>query len=142
MAATTLADALLVELRAAVPSDVAVFDSAVTGIPPMRYVVLFAGPGRLDQGDNVSAVNRDVRLLFQVTSVASRPDTTGSAAPLSRWLAQRVRDRLVGRRLEVDGLACGPIIHTLSNPPVVDEDIKDRPTVYAVDQFDLLADRL
>lgn len=137
----SVADALLVELRAAVPNDVTVYDGAVPGIPTSRYVVLYAGEG-LRSASGVDGASRDLSNQFQVTTVASRPEASGSAAPLTRWLQSRVLDRLVDRRLVVDGLVCGPIVHTLSNPPVIDEAVKDRPTVYAVDQFEVQADRL
>jgi hypothetical protein len=133
------ADVILATLRSALPSDVAVYDAMVPGSPPARYVILFCGNG-LRESSSVLGTSADLTQTFQVTSVTSRPDTASTPAPLTRWLQAKVRESLTDKRFDVDGLACGLVRHVQSLPPVVDEDVKDRPTVYAVDQFEFLAD--
>jgi hypothetical protein len=137
----TVTDAALAVIQAAVPAGVTVYDGAVPGIPPARYVVLYGDTGwRTSTGWDGLA--RDESYTIQVTTVASAGDSLMSAGPLCRALAQRVRDALVDVVLTVPGLICGPVTHSLSNPPQVDEAVKDRPTVYAVDQFSILATRV
>jgi hypothetical protein len=135
------AEVILDALRSALPSDVAVYDAMVPGTPPARYVILFCGNG-LRESSSVIGTSADLTQTFQVTSVTSRPDTASTPAPLTRWVQAKVREALTDRRFDVDGLVCGLVRHVQSLPPVVDEDVKDRPTVYAVDQFEFLADRL
>jgi hypothetical protein len=135
-----VADEVLTLLVAALPNDVAVYDASVPGSPPDRYVVLYSNNGQRSPGA-WDGVSRDQSFFFQVTSVASRPNVNASARPRVSWLADKVQSALTDVELTVPGFVCGPIQHVLSNPPQVDEDVKDRPTVYAVDQFSLLASR-
>lgn len=127
----TVADAVIEMVGAAV-LDVAVFDGAVPNTPPDRYVVVYADNGTLDAlaacGESDSATYR-----WQITAVAADRQT-------SAWLADKVR-ATVDARPTVDGWECGPVQHTYSMFPQRDETVQERPVVYAVDQYSLLATR-
>jgi hypothetical protein len=127
----TVPDAVI-ELVGSAVLDVAVFDGIVPNTPPDRYVVVYADNGTLAAlaacGESDSAMYR-----WQVTAVA--PDRQMSA-----WLADKVR-ATVNTRPAVDGWECGPVEHTYSMFPQRDETVQERPVVYAVDQYSLLATR-
>lgn len=149
MSYPSIADGILAEARTLfptpsspyLPSDVEVYDGEVTGIPPNRYVMLFIGEG-LRSSSTVDGSSRDLSGDFQATTVASNPGSAGTVAGMTRWLQKRVRDRFTDLKIQVDGLECGPIQHTLSQRPAVDESVADRHVVFAVDEFAVLADRL
>jgi hypothetical protein len=139
----TVPDAILAMVRAAVPG-VTVYDGRVPDgpqeeTPPDRYVAAYIDPGTLDDGGienrKVAHQSTGLTVRWQVTSVA--PDRQMAA-----WLAERVRDGLVDQRPTVAGWACGLIEHTLSRLPRPDEQVQERPVVVAVDQYQLLAERL
>jgi hypothetical protein len=148
----SLADAVVAQLVAAFPvnvgslatgwtaTDIGVFDVAVPGIPPPRYVVVYCDTGARTSSA-VDGASRDQAYSIQVTSAASLPDVTSTAAPQCRWLAEKVRDALTDWQPQVDGLLLGPIIHRVSRQPAIDESLIDRPLVFAVDQFAVTADR-
>jgi hypothetical protein len=124
-----------------VAGDIGVFDVAVPGVPPSRYVVVYCDTGARS-ASAVDGASRDQTYSIQVTSAASLPNATSSAAPQCRWLAEQVRDALTDWSPQVPGLQLGPLVHRTSRQPVVDESIVDRPLVFAVDQFTVHADRI
>lgn len=134
---TTVQDAFVAVVKAAVPAGVKVYDSIVTGNTTAQYVAVYPDNGERSQG--AAQGFRDGRFRFQVTSVASGNGLLGQEC---RGLASRVRDALVGHRLVADGWQCGPTEHDFSNKPLADESSLPTPTVYATDGYVLLADRL
>lgn len=131
---TTLAEAVLATIRAAVPGDVAVYDSLIPGVPPARYVVVY-----LDNGSrsavSVDAVSDAVHVSFQTTSVASNSNPAYSAV-YCRWLAGAVQNALIDLIITVDGWAPARIIHEGSQQAQPDELTPDK-KVFATDQFSL-----
>lgn len=128
----TVPDAIVALVKAAVPG-VAVFDGRVGDTPPDRYVVVYPDSGTVKAvaacGESDSATFR-----WQVTSVA--PDRQMAA-----WLATEVRDGTVDTRPVVAGWVCGPVGHNYGQLPQRDEAVAERPVVYQVDLYDLLATR-
>lgn len=149
----TVTDAVVAQLVASLPAntgsldvgwtatDIGVFDVAVPGIPPPRYVVVYCDSGARSAAA-VDGSSRDQTYSIQVTSVASLPNSTSSAGPQCRWLAEKVRDALTDWRPAVAGLLLGPVRHVSERRPAIDESIIDRPLVFAVDQFAVQADRI
>lgn len=135
---TTVQDAFIAVVKAAVLPGVGVFDSIVQGTAPAQYVAVYPANGERTKGDALCGY-RNGLFRFQITSVVSSSANLGMEC---RGLASRCRDALVGVRLSVDGWKCGPVEHDFSNPPVRDESVIDKPTVYAADGYVLLADRL
>lgn len=137
----TIPDAAVAAVRAALAawSGVQVFDSIVTGNPAGQYVVVYPTSGELSSVD-LDFTYDSGRFTFQVTSVAA--GTSRSLGQECRGLATRVRDALVGQVLVVSGWACDPIEHDFSQNPQRDEDVLERPTVFAADGYVLNALRL
>jgi hypothetical protein len=141
----TFADAVLARLVEVLPSSVGVYDTQVPGIPQAdsdgvgRYVVLYPISGQRSVSGAAGASN-DLSVTVQATSVAWFANASDSPAPECRWVAEQVRDALTDWVPPIDGF--GPVLHTLSRPGASDEKIRDRPAVYAVDQFSVLADRI
>lgn len=134
----SLADAIVDMVEAAVPAvtvyDGRVPDGSVSGEPPQRYVVVYI-PGPRLEADTVAHESTSGTLRWQVTSVA--PDRQMTA-----WLADTVRDALVDHRPAADGWEPGLIRHTDSHIPRPDEDVQERPVVFAVDRYAVDAERL
>lgn len=141
-------DAVIAEIVAAIPGgvlastdvdqafteeQVPVFDGIVPKTPPGRYVVVYISPGTLEA---VAACgqNDSVYVRWQNTAVA--PD-----GGQLRWLAEKSRDGSVDQRPAADGWSCGPIQHVYSQYPQRDETVAERPVVFLVDQYELLATR-
>lgn len=128
----TVPDEILALIAAAVPG-VTVFDGRVGPTPDDRYVVVYPDPGTVKAlavcGQSDSATFR-----WQVTSVG--PDRERAA-----WLAVAVRDATVDVRPVVAGWACGLVCHSYAQLPQHDEAVAERPVVYQVDLYDLLAAR-
>lgn len=150
----TVADTVVAAVVAAIPGaalwqqteatppfdDLLVFDAIVPPQPPQRYVVVWpddgtrtTGPGR-DQSP-VCDVSSSELYRWQVTAVA--PDRQMAA-----WLARRVKDHLTDARIEVEGLSSGLIRHVFSQQPQPDEKVLERPVVFVIDQYRLLAERV
>lgn len=120
--------------------DLLVFDSVVPPAPPTRYVVVYPDPGTRSPGpgqgeaavcdESTSEITR-----WQVTCVA--PDRQ-----MAGWLAQRIRDQMVDTRIAVDGYSPGLVRHTFAQLPQRDEQVLERPVIFAVDQYRLLAERV
>ena len=119
-------------------NDVQVHDGEIRGIPANRYLLMGIG-NELRSASSVDGVHRDYSGTFTVTSVAMNPDSHLAATYLARNLARRVRDHFVGRKLAVDGLELGPIVHTFSQIPQKDDDITDRVVMFVVDEYAVLA---
>lgn len=113
--------------------DLVVFDSIVPPAPPHRYVVV-----RVDTG-NLSALAVD----SQSNSAVFRPYVTsvGRDGVEARWLAETVQKGITDARPVADGWSCGQIKHNVQSPPATDEQVQERPVVYLVDQYALLATR-
>lgn len=114
--------------------DLVVFDGIVPPQPPRRYVVIYADPGTL-AALGVCSESDSATYRWQVTSVA--PDR-----PMASALATRVRDGIVDSRPSVTGWSCGQIKHNYASMPARDEQVTERPVVYQVDQYVLLAGRI
>jgi len=136
----SFAEAVIAVLTSALPASITVYDAAVAGHPPASYVVVYIGSGLRKTG-SIEGLARDQDFTFQITSAASWPDATTSAAPECRALAEAVRDTLINWVATVPGMVFGPVVHVNSRLPIVDEQISDRHLVYAVDEFSVLADR-
>jgi len=121
-------------VEAALPDDVAVYAGQVPQPPPLRYVVIFADPGHL-ASETVDRRSSGVTWTWQTTCVAPDRD-------MAAWLAMRVRDTLVDKRPVVVGWSCGMIEHTLTRQPRRDEQVLERPSVFTVDQYRLVAERV
>lgn len=137
----TIPDAAVAAVRAALTawSSVKVYDSIITGDPSNQYVVVYPANGELSSVD-LDCTYDSGRFTFQVTSVAA--GTSRLLGQECRGLATRVRDTLVGQVLTIDGWACDPIEHDFSQGPQRDEDVLERPTVFAADGYRLDAHRL
>lgn len=137
----TIPDAAVAAVRAALTgwTGVKVYDSIITGDVPLQYVVVYPTSGELASVD-LDCTYDSGRFTFQVTSVAA--GTSRSLGQECRGLATRVRDALVGKVLAVEGWSCDPIEHDFSQSPQRDEDVLERPTVFAADGYTLDALRL
>ncbi len=113
-------------------TQVPVYDGIIPTAPPTRYVVVYIDVGTRDAlaacGTSDSATVR-----WQTTSVAPN-------GPMVRWVAEKVLGS-VDTRPVAAGWSCGPIQHTFSQRPQRDETVAERPVVYQVDQYELLATR-
>jgi hypothetical protein len=88
---------------------------------------------------SVDAVARDYLSRFTVQCVATNPNSNFPVTALARNLGRKVRDHLVGRTLTVDGLVVGLIVHETSEGPFKDDDVADRPVMFVVDEYAVLA---
>jgi hypothetical protein len=141
-------DAVLTQIAAALPGGVvattdpdqiftdeqiAVYDGIIPKTPPLRYLIVYIDTGTLETlaacGQHDSAYVR-----WQTTSVA--PD-----AGMARWLAERSRDGTVDTKPTAPGWSCGPIAHVYSQRPQRDETVAERPSVFQVDLYEVLATR-
>lgn len=111
-----------------------VFDGIVPPVPPSRYVVVYADDGTREAGA-VCAESTGAAFRWQTTCVA--PDRQMAA-----WLASTIRDALTDARPTSDDWLPGQIEHTFSQLPRRDEQVMDRPVVYAVDTYSLQAERV
>lgn len=120
--------------------DLVVFDGIVPPQPPRRYVAVY-----LDDGTRTPGPSRDERpVCDESTSEVGRWQTTSVAPDRLRtsWLARRVRDALVDVRVVAEGYSPGLVRHMFSQLPQRDEQVLERPVVFAVDQYQLLAERV
>lgn len=143
----TVPDAVLAQIVAAIPGgvlattdtdqvfppeQVPVFDGLIPAVPPSRYVVVYIDIGTRQAlaacGSSDSAYVR-----WQTTSVAAD-------GQMARWVADKVCDS-VDTRPVATGWSCGPIQHVYSQRPQRDETVAERPVVYQVDQYEVLATR-
>jgi len=115
-------------------SDLVVFDGIVPPTPPERYVTVYIDDGTRVAGQ-VGQESTGRVFRWQVTCVA--PDR-----PTCAWLAGQVKDGLVDARPVVDGWSPGMVEHTFAQLPRPDEQVQDRPVVFAVDTFRLVAEQL
>lgn len=129
----TVPDTVLATIAAAIPG-VTVYDGLVGETPPVRYVVVYPDPGTL-KALAVCGLSDAATFRWQVTSVAA---TRQQAA----WLATEVRDATVDTRPAVAGWVCGQVCHNYAQLPQRDEAVAERPVVYQVDLYDLLATRI
>lgn len=139
--AADLAAWLLSEARALLPSDIGVFDTSPSGIPPVRYVVL-SGSNGLRESSGIDGRSRDLNVTFYWYSVVSRKESQASGGAMTRWVARKLRDHFTDALPDVDGVLFGQIQHTDSTEPAPDNDVTDRPTVFITDQFKVLGDLL
>lgn len=116
------------------PDDLVLFDGRVGPTPPRRYAVAYMDPGTLKA---LAVCNQSDSATFrwQITSVG--PDRQTAA-----WVAAKIRDGIVDARPVVAGWACGLICHNYAQLPQPDEAVAERPVVYQVDLYDLLATRV
>lgn len=128
----TVPDTVLDMIGAAI-LDVAVYDGIVPTEPPDRYVVVYTDPGTLQE---LAVCNQSDSATFRWQTTCVAPDRQMAA-----WLAEHVRDGTVDMRPAVDGWSCGLVCHTYSQFPQRDETVMERPVVYQVDQYHLLATR-
>lgn len=136
----TWQDAVLAAVEAA-DAGSPVFDGHVPATPPRRYAVLYPDTGKREN-TSVCGSSADGVLRFQVTTVAADdPAAPGNVRRQCTWLAERIRDALVGRVIVCDGWVCGPVEHTLTLPVRSDDSLVDRSAVVAVDQYVIHADR-
>jgi hypothetical protein len=115
------------------PADqVPVFDGIIPKTPPDRYVIVYIDIGTLHA---VAACNQSdsAYVRWQTTTVAADGGQV-------RWLAEKVRDT-VDSTPTATGWVCGQIEHTYSQRPQRDETVAERPVVYQVDLYEVLATR-
>lgn len=112
--------------------QVPVYDGIIPKTPPLRYVIVYIGRGTREA---LAACNQHDSLYvrWQTTTVA--PD--GGQV---RWLAGKVADS-VDTTPVAAGWSCGPIQDVYSQYPQRDETVAERPAVYQVDQYEVLATR-
>lgn len=114
------------------PDQVPVFDGIIPQTPPARYVVVYIDIGTRE-ALSACGVHDSAYVRWQTTSVA--PD-----GAMARWVAEKVCDS-VDTRPVAPGWSCGPIQHTYSLRPQRDETVAERPVIYQVDQYEVLATR-
>lgn len=143
----TVPDAVIARIVAAIPggvlaatdpdqqfpdTQVPVYDGIVPTTPPTRYVVVYIDIGTR-QALAACGASDSATVRWQTTSVAPN-------GPMARWVADKVAAS-VDVRPAAAGWVCGPIQHTYSQRPQRDETVAERPVVYQVDQYELLATR-
>lgn len=125
----------------AVPADdLVVFDGLVPPTPPRRYIVTYIGDGVRSPGptfDDMAVSDEPSTEAFWWQTTAVAPDRA-----MASWIARTVRDYLVGRRITVDGHDPGLIRHTFTQLPQRDEQVLERPAVFAIDQYRLLSEQV
>jgi hypothetical protein len=136
----TVSDAINQRLRAVLPTDVGVFDVAVPGIPPARYVTVTCDAGSRS-ALGADGVSSELQYTVHIMSVATE-NSVRSPAPLCRFLVETVQTALTDWRPVVDGLAVGPVEHLHTRAPAPDETLADRHVVFAVDLFRVHAERI
>jgi hypothetical protein len=114
--------------------QIAVFDAIIPKNPPSRYLVVYMGSGTLDALAACGASN-SATVRYQINAVA--PDRAMAA-----WLAEKARDNTVDTKPTADGWSCGPVRHVYGLPPQRDETVAERPVVFLIDQYELLATRV
>jgi hypothetical protein len=112
------------------PGEIPVYDGIIPKTPPDRYVIVYIDIGTR-QAIAACGTNDSAYVRWQTTSVA--PD--GAQV---RWVAEKVCDS-VDTRPVAAGWSCGPIQHTYSQRPQRDETVAERPAVYQIDQYEVLA---
>lgn len=128
----TLPDAVLTQIRAAVPS-VTVYDGIVPAEPAGRYAVVYVDDGTL-AALAVCHAHDSATVRWQVTAVA--PDRQAAS-----WVATQIRDSIVDKAPVAAGWLCGPVRHQFSERPSRDETVAELPVVFKIDTYDLLATR-
>lgn len=128
----TLSAAILTSIRAVVPG-VDVYDGIVPDEPPDRYVVVYVDDGTL-AALAVCAQSDSATCRWQTTCVAPDREMAG-------WLATRIRDNTVDTTPVAAGWSCGRICHQFSERPSRDETVQEKPVVFKIDLYDLLATR-
>jgi hypothetical protein len=114
-------------------NQVPVYDGIIQNTPPRRYVVVYVDIGTL-RALAACGANDSATVRWQTTSVAADGGQV-------RWIAEKVRDSVDTKPL-ADGWSCGPIQHTYSQRPQRDETVAERPAVFQVDQYEVLATRV
>ena len=132
MSNATAADAILAAAKAALPTDVAVYDTIVPGIAPPRYVVFYI-PDELRRDIGIIGVSDELTATFQATCVASNTSAAYSAG-MCRWLTRTVRDLYTDLQITADGMLPATIRHQGSQSPRPDEATPDK-KVYSTAQF-------
>lgn len=138
MVVAALPDAYLwSHVDSTVPSaeDLVVFDGIVPPQPPRRYVVVYLDDGTRDSAELVCGTSSSHTFRWQTTCVA--PDRV-----MASWLSQKVKDAIVDQVPPAPGWSAGQIQHVFSQLPRPDEKVLERPVMFTVDQFSLLAERL
>lgn len=128
----SLSTAILASIQAAVPG-VAVFDGIVPDEPPDRYVVVYVDDGTV-AALAVCARSDSATCRWQTTCVAPDREMAG-------WLATRIRDATVDSAPVAAGWVCGQVCHQFSERPSRDETVQEKPVVFKIDLYDLLATR-
>lgn len=112
--------------------QIPVFDAIIPKTPPARYVIVYIDNGTRHAlaacGQSDSAYVR-----WQTTTVA--PD--GGQV---RWLGEKVLE-IVDSTPTATGWVCGQIQHIYGQRPQRDETVAERPVVYLIDQYEVLATR-
>lgn len=134
----TFTDSVLGLVRAPVPT-VTVFDS---GAPdentepaevPERYAVFWPDIGTPQSGGVCGEFTGGL-FRWQLNFVA--PDRG-----MAEWMAQEVRDAILGTQPFIPGWACGQIQLPLSLPARRDEQVLSRRVVVLMDRYELLAEQ-
>lgn len=127
---TSVADAVVAAVKAAVPGR-EVWDGIVPTQPAADgHVVVFCDEGAYLR-DSVGAEPVSKRVGWQVSSF-------GPTRPAAGWLSRHVTDYLMANGVDVSGWTHGIVMHDFTRAPSADEDVKEYPTVMAVDQFSML----
>lgn len=111
-------------------NEIPVYDGIIPEAPPRRYVIVYIDIGTR-QALSACGRNDSAYVRWQTTSVA--PD--GGQV---RWVAEKVLNSVDVTPMAA-GWVCGPIQHTYSQRPQRDETVAERPAVYQIDQYEVLA---
>ncbi|MGC5078460.1 hypothetical protein [Agrococcus sp. DT81.2] len=112
--------ALLAYLRDAPDLASIVFDGAVDGQAPPRYVLVFS-QSMDHEVDRMAGRQRPLVARHTIHCIGSVPDE-------AQWLADKVSTRLVGARIPVPGRSSSPVKHTGGDPMRLDSSVP--PAVY------------
>lgn len=130
---STLTDQVLARVAAALPG-VTVYDAMVPPTPADRYVIVRSNTGLLT-GGAMCLTPDEADFRYWVTYVSSTADARWQI----EWMVGKVRPALQGALLAEAGWVTSPVRQVDSQPMSRDEQVVARPTLYAVDQFQLLA---
>jgi hypothetical protein len=114
------------------PTQVPVYDGIIPNTPPDRYVIVYIDIGTR-QALAACGRNDSMTVRWQTTSVADDGQQV-------RWVADKVAESIDTTPVSA-GWVCGPIQHTYSQRPQRDETVAERPAVYQVDQYEVMATR-